>query len=189
MQNIKRQAVALLAMATLASCANPAFEAWNATAVFGESREVFKDGGDFIYRFNFRGGTVNYRPDQGAQWIPAAGCRGSATYSAGPAPTSLPNGCLVYACARAEQIRLQSSRGETRSQVIGYTRSDGSGHAFIIYQKDGMPMAEDNSGARTAMPSPIGRSSAEALCLAELFQKRTQSTGSAPIRASFVGRY
>jgi hypothetical protein len=189
MRNIVFKACVLSIAALLTGCASPAFQAYNATPIFGKSREVLKDRSDFAYRFTFRGGTVTYRPDQGAQWFPKGGRSRGETFSGGHSSAALPNGCLVYACARAEQIRLRPAKGESRSQVVGYKRSDGSGHAFVLFEKEGIPLAEDNSGTRAVMPHPLGRSSAEALCMATLFQRRARLGGSEPVQASFVGRY
>lgn len=144
---------------------------------------------DYPFQFGYRGGIVTYRPAFGAKWSPQ-GDDGAGIFASGPEPSLLPNGCLVYACSRAEQIRTDPGEGESRSRVVCYRREDGSGHAFVLYQKDGKSCAEDISGSCTVMP-PFGNlSSAEALFMASTFQKRTHPRNfSPPIQASFIGNY
>ena len=54
--------------APFAAQANPAFRAFDATPIFGDSREVVRENNQFTYRFTYRGGTVTYRPKIGADW-------------------------------------------------------------------------------------------------------------------------
>jgi hypothetical protein len=175
-----------------AAHANPAFRAFDATPIFGESREVIRENNHFSYRFAFRGGTVTYRPKIGAEWKKESSS--SADSAAGvpgagrPYPV-FPNGCMVFACARAEEIRRNPSLG-TRSQVIGYKRSDGTGHAFVLYEKGGAVYAEDDRGLKVKIPGWKSRTAAEALGIATLFQGRTHPAHfPAPVRASFIGEF
>lgn len=101
----------------------------------------------------------------------------------------MPNGCLVYACARAEQIRLNQNDGETQSRVIAYRRSDGTGHAFVLFKRGNAYVAEDNCGNTAVMPVFENRAAAEALYMAQTFQKRTTAGLSAPVQASFIGKF
>ena len=89
---------------------------------------------------------------------------------------------------RAEQIRLGQSKNAFRSQVVTYTRSDGGGHAFVVYRKGPFTIADDNLGFHAVMPPFSNRSPAEALRLAKVFQLATRGHSNA-ISASFVGRY
>jgi|GEM_PF-3856481 hypothetical protein len=140
-------------------------------------------------RFSYRGGVVNYWPSKGSQWTPTGGKNDGKIFADTPTAAALPNGCLVYACARAEQIRLNSSHRETKSNVITYRRADGSGHAFVVYKKDQAFIAEDNCGNKTRVPAYENRSRAEALYLAQTFQRRTGSGISMPVQAAFVGSF
>jgi hypothetical protein len=153
------------------------------------SRTIFGNNDSDVHQFRYRGGVVNYWPSKGAQWTRNHGAESSATYAAAPKSASMPNGCLVYACARAEQIRLDRTDGETHSRVITYRRSDGSGHAFVLYKSGSSYVAEDNCGNKTAMPSFENRSAAEALFMARIFQKRTAAGISYPVQASFIGKF
>jgi hypothetical protein len=193
-----RKLAFLLLVATvltpLALHANQAFRAYDATPIFGDMREVVREGNKYTYRFPYRGGTVSYRPKVGADWkkegslTSSREVAGSARAIGNSFPT-LPNGCMVFACARAEEMRRIPSRG-SRSQVIAYKRFDGSGHAFVVYEKDGKSFAEDDRGYRLQIPSWKARTAAEALALSEYFQQRTHPASfPAPIRASFVGEF
>lgn len=153
------------------------------------SQTIFRNKDSQLHQFSFRGGVVNYWPSRGSQWTRDPGTPGGAIYAAAPASTSMPNGCLVYACARAEQIRLDRNDGATQSRVIAYRRSDGSGHAFVFYKQGDSFVAEDNCGNLAKMPSFENRSAAEALYMARIFQKRTAAGISNPVQASFVGTY
>lgn len=181
------------ALTPLALHANQAFRAFDATPIFGEMREVVREGNQYTYKFPYRGGTVSYRPKSGADWkkegsLTSREVAGSARALGNSYPT-LPNGCMVFACARAEEMRRIPSAG-TRSQVIAYKRFDGSGHAFVVYQKGGRSLAEDDRGYRLEVPAWKTRTPAEALSIAEYFQTRTHPASfPAPIRASFVGEF
>lgn len=153
------------------------------------SRTIFWNNASEIHQFSYRGGVVSYWPSRGSQWTRDHSPQGSGVYAAAPASAAMPNGCLVYACARAEQIRLDRNDGETQSRVITYRRSDGSGHAFVLYKQGKVYVAEDNCGNRSEMPSFENRSAAEALYMARIFQKRTSAGYSNPVQASFVGTY
>ena len=127
LRNLPSKFAGLLLAISLAGCVSQAEHARQArdlTPIFGDSREIVQSRNNYLYRFAFRGGKVVYWPERGAQWLPDApnGTRG--TFAAGLGYSPLPNGCLVYACARAEQIRLRPECGETRSEVIGFRRPD-----------------------------------------------------------------
>jgi len=177
--------------APFAAQANPAFRAFDATPIFGDSREVVRENNHFTYRFTYRGGTVTYRPKIGADWKKDGTTIESVagTQGASRAYPVFPNGCMVFACARAEEIRRNPALG-TRSQVIGYKRSDGTGHAFVMYEKGGAMFAEDDRGCKLTIPAWKGRTPSEALRMAALFQSRTHPANfPAPVRASFIGDY
>jgi hypothetical protein len=152
------------------------------------SRAAFQNNGEF-QQFAFRGGVVNYWPLRGAQWTAGRGAVSGETFATTPESANLPNGCLVYACARAEQIRLRSQNGESQSRVITYRRADGSGHAFVLYKSGKTFVGEDNFGNRTPMPSFENRSASEALFMARTFQKRTSIGSFTPVQATFVGKF
>jgi hypothetical protein len=141
------------------------------------------------HHFSFRGGVVNYWPSRGSQWTAGGSTQAKGVFADASSSAALPNGCLVYACARAEQIRLHPRQGESQSRVITYRRSDGSGHAFVLFKAGKRYVAEDNCGNSTVMPAFANRSSAEALFMAQTFQKRTAAGYSAPVQASFVGKF
>lgn len=179
-----------VAMAALSGCAHHAYEAYNTTPIFGASRRVIKTESDFAYQFAYRGGLVTYLPSAGARWSRSAAAPKRSHYSGPSGPGQLPNGCLVYACSRAEEIRLHPRNRESGSQVICYSRADGSGHAFVLYQRAGRTVAEDNRGIRTFLPSYKNRSGSQALYLASIFQQRSGGLNSSPaVQAAFVGRY
>jgi hypothetical protein len=180
--------LALLLAGALTASAGERTSRKSPPPVLEVSRTIFRNPNG-MHQFSFRGGVVNYWPSRGSQWIAADGPQTGATFAAAPDSATLPNGCLVYACARAEQIRLHPQSGESHSRVITYRREDGSGHAFVLYKSRGAYMAEDNYGRKTPMPAYRNRSSAEALYMAQTFQKRTASQNFAPIQASFVGKF
>lgn len=177
-------------VAPIAAHANPAFRAFDATPIFGDSREVIRENNNFSYRFTYRGGTVTYRPKMGAEWKKdgaaasdsVAGVKGvNRNYPV------FPNGCMVFACARAEEMRRNPALG-IRSQVIGYKRADESGHAFVVYEKGGRWFAEDDRGYKLSMPAWKNRTPEQALDIAKRFQSQTHPASSAaPVRASFIG--
>lgn len=144
---------------------------------------------DGMQQFTFRGGVVNYWPSQGSQWRAGPNSADGDTLAGASEAADLLNGCLVYACARAEQIRLHPMPGESQSRVIAYRRSDGSGHAFVYYKNGSTFTAEDNYGNTTAMPAFENRAASEALYMAKAFQKRTSAGRFPPASASFVGAY
>lgn len=185
-------ALSLLLLSLLAGCANPAFQAYEATPIFGESREVVHTNNQYTYQFAYRGGTVTYNPATGAEWKDDArqDSRTDGTMGSGKKAASLPNGCLVFACARAEEIRRTSPAQRPRSQVIGYTRADGTGHAFVLFEEAGAALAEDDRGCRLTVPAWKTRSAEEALALAKTFQRLTHPADFPdPIRASFIGTF
>jgi hypothetical protein len=190
----KSTAILLLTLLSpLALQANVAFRAYDATPIFGEAREVVRENNRYTYRFPYRGGTVSYRPKIGADWKKEGGTAPESLAGSSRAVTHsypiLPNGCMVFACARAEEMRRIPSRA-TRSQVIAYKRLDGTGHAFVIYEKDGIYLAEDDRGCRLEVPAWKSRTPAEALAIAGYFQQRTHPANfPVPVRATFVGEY
>ena len=157
-------------------------------SVLEASRAIYRSD-DSFHQFRFRGGVVNYWPSRGAQWTAIRGKGPRETFADASQSADLPNGCLVYACARAEQIRLQPRGDESQSRVIAYRRADGSGHAFVLFKKGKTSVAEDNSGNRTVMPAFENRSASEALYMARNFQNRTASGYFAPVQASFIGKF
>jgi len=152
------------------------------------SRTVSRNDASF-HQFRFRGGVVNYWPKRGAQWTVSRVKGPRETFAGAARSAGLPNGCLVYACARAEQIRLQPRGDESQSRVIAYRRKDGSGHAFVLFKKGRTYVAEDNSGNKTGMPAFENRSASEALYLARHFQSHTAAGFFGPVQASFIGNF
>lgn len=172
-------------------CADPAFQAYQATPIFGGARGVVRTGNTYQYCFPYRGGMVVYDGWRGGFWSmdksrrPVGVARAIEPGQVAP----LPNGCLVYACMRAEEIRMGWQPGR-RAQVITYYRWDGSGHAFVVYDLDGMSFGEDDLGRRVRLPSWKARTPDEALNLARLFCQRTNARSIAyPQEASFIGMY
>lgn len=190
--------VLLLAGAMQAGAADRAFQAYDATPIFGEDREVVRMGGQYVYRFPFRNGMVTYRPQVGAAWVKSSGDDSVGRIAAAPSENSaaaasrLPNSCLVFACARAEEIRLGVGRDrlKTNSQVISFRREDGTGHAFVVYQKNGQSFGEDDRGLTVPISAWQNRGGSEALRIAREFSVQTHPAGySSPCQASFVGQY
>lgn len=157
-------------------------------SIFNASPTILRNEID-LHQFTFRGGVVNDWPSRGAQWTEDRNAQAKGTFADASNSAALPNGCLVYACALAEQIRLRPRHGESQSRVITYRRSDGSGHAFVFFKSGSTYVAEDNSGNITPMPAFANRSSAEALYMAQTFQKRAAAGYSTPVQASFVGKF
>lgn len=189
---MKKFLLALLLIPCL-SHANQAFRAYDATPIFGPSREVVRENDHFVYRFPYRGGTVSYRPGSGSEWSggtnPARESNSPAGFGKSNRIASLPNGCMVYACARAEEIR-RNGGASGKSQVIGYKCADGAGHAIVVFEKGGRFIAEDDRGFRLPVQAWTSRSTAEALAIARDFQQRTYPSGyAAPVRASFIGQF
>src|SRR4051812_2939419 len=91
-----------------AHAADRAFDAFEATPIFGDNREVVKVGRRFVYCFPYRNGTVTYRPRSGASYASSPHSETVASVGTGPelrsspAAAHLPNSCLVFACAKAE---------------------------------------------------------------------------------------
>ena len=172
-------------------CADPAFQAYQATPIFGKSRGIVRNGNVYQYQFPYRGGLVTYEGWRGGVWSMDKSRRPVGVARAmepGQTPP-FPNGCLVYACMRAEEMRMGWQPGR-RSQVIAYYRRDGSGHAFVIYDLPGASFGEDNLGRRVSLPSWKIRTPEEALRLARLFCQRTNArVSSYPREASFIGAY
>ena len=157
-------------------------------SILNVSRTIFRSN-DSFHQFKFRGGVVNFWPSRGAQWS-AGRVKGSReTFADASRTADLPNGCLVYACARAEQIRLHPRGDESLSRVIAYRRADGSGHAFVLFKRGKTYVAEDNSGNTAVMPAFENRSASEALYMARNFQNRTAAGYFAPVQASFIGKF
>ncbi len=172
-------------------CADPAFQAYQATPIFGESRGVVRSGSGYQYQFPYRGGLVTYDGWRGGFWSMDKSHRPvGVAHAMEPGQTpSFPRGCLVYACMRAEEMRLGWQPGR-RSQVIAYYRWDGSGHAFVVYDLPGASFGEDNLGRRVRLPSWQARTPEEALRLARLFCQRARvRPTSYPVQASFIGTY
>lgn len=173
---------------------NPANVAYDRTPIFGASREVVRSTEGYVYNFPYRGGRVTYVPAKGSYWEKADGKTSSGTVSAG-APTlslnsRLPHGCLVFACARAEEVRAGSTPGASRSQAVAFQRTDGSGHAFVIYSLHGKTIAEDDRGYRVTVPDWNGRSQTEALRIARAFSNQTHPANfPQPANAKFIGEY
>ena len=176
----------LIILLGLTGCSSPAVDAYESTGIFGSSRELISYDAGLALRFSYRGGTVIYVPYVGSRWI--AQNRSVGTFISSGRSADLPNACLLYACERAEEIRLRPRNGESGSQVIAYARADGGGHAFVVYRKNCRLIAEDNLGFRIELPGYRVRSPQEALRLATLFHTQTARRGY-PVAARFLGDY
>ncbi|GAT32122.1 hypothetical protein TSACC_2519 [Terrimicrobium sacchariphilum] len=172
-------------------CADPAFQAYQSTPIFGKSRGIVRNGHAYQYQFRYRGGLVTYEGWRGGVWSMDGSRRPVGVAHAmepGQAPP-FPNGCLVYACMRAEEMRIGWQPGR-RSQVIAYYRGDGSGHAFVVYDLPEGVFGEDNLGRKVRLPDWKNRTSSEALRLATAFCQQTKARRSSyPREASFIGMY
>jgi len=173
-----------------------AFEAYDATPIFGENREVIQKGDKFVYCFPYRNGTITYRPRSGASWVKASTGEKVANVGVGPAVRSssaaaqLPNSCLVFACAKAEEIRYGLHPRKNQSQVISFRRTDGTGHAFVVFRQNGLAYAEDDRGFIVPVSLWQNRTSAEALRIARDFSIQTHPANfPSPCKAAFIGEY
>lgn len=193
--NFKMASLGLVALLSGAGCVEHAFVAYEKTGIFGDAREVVRDGGGYALRFPYRGGVVTYHPAEGSSWKAEAAdgdSLGSVGGSASPALFSarLPHGCLVFACARAEEIRAKAMPEATKSQAVAFKRSDGSGHAFVVYEGPDGVMGEDDRGYRVKLAEWRNRSAGEALRLSRQFSVLTHPAGfPAPVSAEFIGVY
>lgn len=176
--------------------ADQAFRAYEATPIFGDNREVIKVGRRFVYCFPYRNGIITYRPKTGASWAKSPNGESVANVGVGPdanssvAASRLPNSCLIFACAKAEEIRFGLFPRKSKSQVISFRRTDGSGHAFLIFHQNGLAYAEDDRGYVVPVSLWQDRSPAEALRIAKDFSAQTHPVGfPSPCKASFVGEY
>ena len=188
----------LCALTVLSGCSssNYASRAYEKTAVFGETREVVRRNGEPAYQFPYRDGIVTYLPARGSFWEKSADpVRPPRKTVAGAGADSLlsdrlPHGCLVFACARAETLRESPSSGATRAQAIAFQRTDGSGHAFAVYDRDGATWAEDDRGYRVKVDRWKDRSPEEALRLSKQFSVQTHPANfPKPASARFVGDF
>lgn len=180
-----------------AQAADDAFQAYEATPIFGENREVIKMGKRYAYCFPYRNGTITYRPRSGASWVKTSTGETVANVGNSPSPRGssdaahgLPNSCLVFACAKAEEIRYGLFPRKSKSQVISFRRSDGSGHAFVVFIQNGLAYAEDDRGFVVPVSYWQDRSPAEALRISRDFSVQTHPANfPSPCKASFVGEY
>lgn len=177
--------------------ADAAFRAYEATPIFGESREVIRQGERFVYCFPYRNGTITYRPRSGASWAKTPTGERVANVGVGPASKQsstaaarLPNSCLVFACAKAEEISYSLHPRKSQSQVISFRRADGSGHAFVVFRQNGLAYAEDDRGYVVPVSFWQERTSAEALRIAREFSVQTHPANfPSPCKAVFIGEY
>jgi len=188
---LERVVLAIVVGVLWSGCADPAFQAYQSTPIFGKSRGIVRNGHVYQYQFPYRGGLVTYEGWRGGVWSMDKSGRPVGAVRAmepGQAPP-FPNGCLVYACMRAEEMRMGWQPGR-RSQVITYFRGDGSGHAFVVYDLPGASFGEDNLGRRVRLPSWKSRTPEEALRLATVFCRQTKArVSSYPREAAFIGMY
>jgi len=177
-------------------CARSVVQAYNSTPIFSKSRHIYQVNGKYLYRFHYRGVCVTYRPNGGATIGKHAANPGSIVSVSdldNNFPTrigGLANGCLVFACAKAERIERGLELGVTRSEVIAFVRTGGTKHAIVIYNKNGKTIAEDDFGYVAVITNWKARSPAQALLLATMFTYATHVYGSPqPLRARFVGKF
>lgn len=170
-------------------CVNPVFEAYQSTEIFGPSRKVFMVNNKYYYQFPYRGGFVTYDPYIGAYWskiAPNSGQKDVFDPSKDFHDSDIViNGCLIYACEKAEKIRRGGFPGASRAQVIGFRRVQTVGHSFVVYDYRGRTIAEDNT--RWAFVSPwTERTPAQALRIAQQFNR---SVFNGPTSAVFYGDF
>lgn len=189
-----------LGLATNAEAKDAAFTAYDATPIFGENREVLRKGDRFVYCFPFRNGMITYRPRSGASWVKASTGERMSNIGSGTVPTPstksssaaarLPNSCLVFACAKAEEISYGLHPRKSQSQVVSFRRPDGSGHAFVVFRQNGLAYAEDDRGFIVPVSLWQDRSPAEALRIARDFSIQTHPANfPSPCKAAFIGEY
>jgi len=178
-------------MVILCGCANPVVEAYHSTGIFGPSRKVFSVNNKYYFQFPYRGGFVTYEPYFGAYWSRVAPNQSHVDWvdsKGGGAPyaETVVRGCLIYACKKAETIRLGGLPGASRAQVIGYQRMQkGSGHSIVVYDYNGRTIAEDP--LRQVQVSPWKeRTPAQALRIAREFSRTTFNE---PTVAAFYGDF
>ncbi len=194
------RAVFLPALALLLpGCANQVFLAYQSTPALGQARKIVSINNTYYFQFPYRGGFVTYEPKDGAFWrktplsLKHAGTVNDKNNP--PSSASLINGCLVYACERAEIIRRGGLPGAKRSQVIGYQRMDNSGHSFAIYDFNGRTIAEDDQQRRVDVSPWTERTPAQALKIAREFCRKVDSGNlrrtifNRPRNAIFYGEY
>ncbi len=180
-----------LFMAILCGCANPVFEAYQSTAIFGPTRGVFSVNDKYYFEFPYRGGYVTYEPYLGAYWSRSALGRSQVDWVDGksgdpPYSDTVVRGCLIYACKKAETIRLGRLPGASRAQVIGYQRiQKGGGHSFVVYDYNGRTIAEDPV-RRVPVSQWTKRTPDQALRTAREF---TRTTFNGPKVAAFYGDF
>jgi len=189
---------AFLGLVSTAEAKDAAFTAYDATPIFGENREVVRKGDRFVYCFPFRNGMITYRPKSGASWVKTStgervsniGSGSSATAKNSSAAARLPNSCLVFACAKAEEISYGLHPRKSQSQVISFRRVDGTGHAFVVFRQNGLAYAEDDRGFIVPVSLWQDRSPAEALRIARDFSAQTHPANfPSPCKAAFIGEY
>jgi len=185
-------ALGTLCVVLMEGCASDyADEAWKMTPIFGGSRSVSRGSSGSVYRFYYRDAVVVYNPYTGSTWsntgkkilAGAGGALGGSRKA-----INLPNGCLVYACAKAEEIRLHQYPALCGSEVIGLYWPDGRGHALVIYKTGGRAYAEDDRGFVVPVNPWQSRSAMEARRIADEFMARTSLDPVFPASsASFIG--
>jgi len=195
--NFLSAGLGLFAVALLPGCAKSDFasQAYEKTAVFGQTRALTRRGNELAYQFAFRDGIVTYLPSRGSYWEKSANFEAPPETSAGagtlPALSDrLPHGCLVFACSRAETLRRDPASGAARPQAVSFQRTDGSGHAFVVYDLRGTTWAEDDRGYRVKVDHWTDRNPRQALALAREFSSQTHPANyPKPANAEFVGEY
>lgn len=180
-----------LLMAVLIGCESPVFEAYRSTAIFGPKREIFSVDNKYYFQFPYRGGYVTYEPYLGAYWGRTPESRSHVDWvdskgSSAPSADTVVRGCLIYACKKAETIRLGGLPGASRAQVIGYQRmQQGGGHSFVVYDYRGRTIAEDPV-RQVSVSRWTERTPAQALRLAREFARTTFNP---PKVAAFYGDF
>lgn len=144
-----------------------------------------------LAQFPYRGGTVVYSPASGSNWVQTPKSRAKKKQIGGKLQSSrvsagLPQGCMVYACVKAEEIRHGKHPGLSRSQVISFQHSEGR-HSFLTYWKDGALYAEDHRRFPVRMASSYERRSALALSREFVSKSTPGSVMNPPISAYVLG--
>lgn len=140
------------------------------------------------YRFQFRGDTITYDPYAGSSWSRPAkktahDYQRSSAFASSREVANLSRSCLLYACAKAEEIQRGAHPGLSDSRVIGFASFRGK-HAILLYRKGGAFFAEDHR----QFPVHISAQANGALSVAREFVAKTSGgRDRVPMKAYLIG--